>query len=82
VDILNKAKEQTERDKRFERRQKLFHILQAILSGELDSSKAPLSKLFNQRVPRLEYVSPNDRSTYNSRYMELQEMLSGTPFYE
>lgn len=79
--LLEEAKETVERRRRSDRRQKLFHILELILDGKIDSSKVPLSKIFNQLGPRQQYVSPKDRASYNSGYMEAHEMLAGTPFY-
>ncbi len=78
---LEEAKEAMERRRRSDRRQKLFHILELILDGKIDSSKTPLADIFNQRGPRQSYVSPKNRSTHNYGYMELDEMLAGTPFY-
>jgi hypothetical protein len=78
---LEEAKEAAERRRRSDRRQKLFHILELILDGKIDSSKTPLAELFNQREPRQSYVSPKNRATHNYGYMEINEMLAGTPFY-
>lgn len=78
---IEKAKEVMERRKRSARRQKLFHILELILDGKIDSSKTPLARIFNQMGPRQQYVSPRDRGMHNSGYMEVDEMLAGTPFY-
>lgn len=78
---LEKAKDEIEKRLRTERRQKLFHIIEMILDGKIDSSKTPLNKIFNPKVPRQRYVSPKDRSSYNYGYMELDEMMAGTPFY-
>jgi hypothetical protein len=80
-DTLEEAKEAIERRRRSDRRQRLFHILELILDGKIDSSKTPLADIFNQRGPRQVYVSPKDRATRNYGYMELNEMLAGTPFY-
>lgn len=72
-----------ERRRRSDRRQKLFRILEMILGGKLDSSKEPQAAIFNpNEPPRKTYVSPKDRSGYNYGYMEMNEMLAGTPFYE
>jgi len=69
----------TDREKRrerMERRMRLIKILQAILSGKIDSKHAPVSQLVNGRtIPRAEYVSPGDRSQYNYGYMEIGERL-------
>lgn len=80
-DIIEEAKEAMQRRKRSARRQKLFHILELILDGKIDSSKTPLAAIFNQDGPRQRYVSPKDRGTHNYGYMEVDEMLAGTPFY-
>jgi hypothetical protein len=80
-DTLEEAKEAVERRRRSDRRQWLFHILELILDGKIDSSKTPLADIFNQRGPRQSYVSPKDRATRNYGYMEFNEMLAGTPFY-
>lgn len=79
---IEEAKEALQRRRRSERRQKLFHIIELILDGKIDSSKTPLADIFNQRGPRQSYVSPKDRSSHNYGYMESDEMLAGTPFYE
>ena len=77
---LERAEKQTERRERMKRRKKLLSILQAILSGEIDSTKMPVDEYFNMNnTPRMEYVGPKDRSQYNYRYMEVDEMLAGTP---
>lgn len=78
---LARAEDEVERSLRTERRQKLFHLIEMILDGKIDSSKVPLQKIFNQRGPRQRYVSPKDRGSYNYGYMELDEMMAGTPFY-
>jgi hypothetical protein len=78
---IDKAKEVMERRERSARRQKLFRILELILEGKIDSSKTPLARIFNQQGPRQQYVSPKDRATHNNGYMEVDEMLAGTPFY-
>jgi hypothetical protein len=77
---LEQAEKQTQRRERMKRRKKLMRVLHAILSGEIDSQKVPIDEYFNvQYSPRGEYVSPRDRSQYNYRYMEIDEMLAGTP---
>jgi hypothetical protein len=78
---IEKAQEVMARRKRSERRQKLFQILELILEGKIDSSKTPMARIFNQQGPRQQYVSPKDRGMHNSGYMEVDEMLAGTPFY-
>jgi hypothetical protein len=83
-DSIGKAKEVMERRRRSERRQRLFHLLELILEGKIDSSKTPLAKIFEPNPlqgTRQRYVSPKDRSTHNYGYMETDEMLAGTPFY-
>ena len=79
-DSIGQAESVIERQKRSERRQKLFHLIQMILDGKVDSSKTPLAAIFNQMGPRQRYVSPKDRGTYNSGEMEWGEMLAGNPF--
>lgn len=81
VDTLEEAEEVIERRRRSDRRQKLFHILELILDGKIDSSKTPLADIFNQRGPRQSYISPKNRASHNYGYMEASEMLAGTPFY-
>lgn len=78
---IEEAKDLMEKRRKTERRQKLFQILELILEGKIDSSKTPLAKIFNQTGPRKQYVSPQDRASHNYGYMELDEMLAGTPFY-
>lgn len=78
---LEEAKEAMERRRRSERRQKLFQIMELILDGKIDSSKTPLARIFNQDGPRQKYVSTKDRASNNSGYMQMNEMLAGTPYY-
>lgn len=78
---IDEAENFMERTKRSERRQKLFDIINGILSGKINSSRTPLHKIFNQKGPRKTYISPKDRATYNYGYMEESEMSAGTPFY-
>ena len=62
------------------RRQKLFKILKLIADGEFDASKIPFDLLYQAHSgPRQEYISPKDRDTYNSGYMEVSEMMSSSP---
>jgi hypothetical protein len=75
TDFVEKAKEAMERRRRSERRQKLFHLLELIMAGKIDSSKTPLARIFNtMKGPRQEYVSPENRGSYNYGYMETDEM--------
>ena len=77
---LEQAEKQTKRRDRMKRRKKLLDILQAILSGDIDSKKVPEDEYFNMNnTPRMEYIGPRERSQYNNRYMEIDEMLAGTP---
>ena len=78
---IDKAKKLMERRQEAKRRQKLFHILELIIDGKIDSSKVNIGKIYNQKGPRQTYVSPKDRASYNYGYMEVDEMLAGTPFY-
>ena len=41
-----------------------------LYSGKLDSSKYPKDPLFEQSAPRFDYVGPQDRSAFNSGYMD------------
>ena len=82
MDTVEKAKEVMERRRRSDRRQKLFHILELILDGKIDSSNTPLAQIFNQSGPRQKYVSPKDRGSYNYGYMQSDEMSAGTPFVD
>jgi len=76
---IDSAMRKSRRERRRFRRKRLKMLLEAIESGKLDSNKETLGLLFNQKVPRQQYVSPGDRSTYNSGYMQIDEMLAGTP---
>ena len=80
TDSIGQAESVLDRQRRSERRQKLFHLIQMILDGKIDSSKTPLAGIFNQDGPRQKYVSPKDRSDYNYGYMNLNEQLVGNPF--
>jgi hypothetical protein len=77
---IDTTKKYIEKQEKTKRRQKLFQILEGILSGKMDSSKTPLARIFNQNLPRQQYVSPKDRSTFNYGYMDSSEMQAGTPF--
>jgi len=81
-DSVEKAQETVERRKRSERRQKLFQILEMILSGKIDASKTPLARIFNQDGPRQQYVSPKNRADFNYGYMESNETLVRNPFVQ
>ena len=71
---LEEAIKDVQENERVARRQKLFQILDAVLSGRLEVSNTPLAKIFNQSGPRKEYISPKDRGTFNSGYMDIGEM--------
>lgn len=60
------------------RRQLLLRILALIEQGAFSSGKKPEDLLFNTKQPREEYISPADRDSYNSGYMEIGEMMAGT----
>jgi hypothetical protein len=79
---LDIAKKKIERRKRLKRRKSLLSLLQDISDGTLNTRKEPLSWIFNQEGPRNQYISPQDRGTYNYGYMEEKEMLAGTPYQE
>ena len=77
---VDAAERQMKRRERMRRRAKLLRILQAILSGKIDSKKGPVDSIFNvQYSPRMEYQSPRERDRYDHRNMEVGEMLAGTP---
>ena len=75
-----KVVEKVNRRKKMKRRQRLMHLINLILGGQINSAKKPMSRLFNQKAPRFEYTSPSERSQYNYGYMEADEMMAGTPF--
>lgn len=77
MDFIDDAEKAVERRKRSERRQKLFDIIQLILSGKIDSSETPLAGIFNQQGPRQTYVSPQNRGGYNYGYMQDSELPIG-----
>ncbi len=61
------------RDKR-NRRLRLLAILKAISEGKIDSSKYPIDEIFaNEVSPRMQYLSPLERSTYNYGFMDSYE---------
>lgn len=78
---IEDAKKLIDSQIRSDRRRKLFEIINMIFNNQIDSSKKPMSDIFNQLGPRQRYVSPKERSTHNYGYMEMDEMLAGTPFY-
>jgi len=65
-----------------EHRRQLLEILKQISSGEIDIDNVPLDKLFTSYMhakspnagPRREYISPEDRNSYNYGYMTLPEV--------
>jgi hypothetical protein len=78
---IDEAQDMVSRHDRLKRREKLFRILQLIMSGKIDSSKIPMDRIFNQLGPRQQYVSPKDRGSDNYGYMVGDETLGGTSFY-
>lgn len=72
---VDKSIEIMERRRRSDRRQRLFQILELILSGKVDSSKTPLAAIFDQKGPRQSYISPKDRGSYNYGYMDLDGLI-------
>lgn len=65
-----------------------MELLKELEEGMLDSSIYPLDELFSIETPertqllmgpRNEYKSPLDRSSYDSGYIKVHEMLAGTP---
>jgi hypothetical protein len=78
---IDEAQNMVSRSNRLKRREKLFKILQLIMSGKIDSSKISMDKIFSQLGPRQEYISPKDRGSDNYGYMIGDETLGGTSFY-
>lgn len=77
---LKKAESLMRKERRRRRQKRLNSLLKAIKDGDIDSKKVPVDELFNNKIaPRQQYISPDDRSSYNYQYMELDEMLAGTP---
>jgi len=64
---------------RARRKQLLLKLIQQISKGKFDNTPVLLDKLYSNKPPREQYISPRDRSTYNYGYMELDEMGAGTP---
>ena len=80
---MRDIEETVDRAEKRKRRKALLHLIQAILSGKIDSSKIPLDRLFRLNTgPTREYISPKDRNHNNYRYMEIGEMMAGTPNYK
>lgn len=78
---MRDVEESVERKEKRKRRQALLRLVQAILSGKIDSRKIPLDELFRLHSgPTREYISPKDRNHNNYRYMEIGEMMAGTPY--
>lgn len=71
MDFQNKIK----RQERLKKRQQLRLIIEAVLTGRFYSGKEQLNTLFTQNPPRLEYISPADRSSYNSGYITSRELI-------
>jgi hypothetical protein len=78
-----------------ERRRLLLALIHQILSGDVDSTQEPIDRLYQMDTsfrdmiqagpdsllngPRPHYISPEERSSYNSGYMWIGEMGAGTP---
>jgi len=63
-----------------QRRSRLMKLIELIENGEFDASKIPLDSLYSTHdKPRQEYISPEDRNTYNYGYMEVGEMMASSP---
>lgn len=75
VEYLEKMMERRDLSKR---RELLLKILSLIEEGAFSSGKTPEDQLFTARIdsPREQYISPADRDTYNSGYMEINEMMA------
>jgi hypothetical protein len=87
-DLEETAEGLAQKLRRRDRRRKLLALIHQILSGEIDSTQGPIDKLFQmdtsfrdmlQNGPRPHYISPEERSSYNSGYMKIDEMNAGTP---
>jgi len=72
--------ETVNKNEKRKRRKALLQLIQAVLSGEIDSTKMPVDELLRLHTgPTREYISPRDRNHNNYRYMEIGEMMAGTP---
>ena len=87
-DFEETAESLAKKKRKKERRKKLLALIHQILSGQFDSKQEPADDLFQmdtssrdmiQSGPRPHYVSPRDRSSYNSGYMTISEIGAGTP---
>ena len=77
---MRDVEEKGERNEKCKRRKALLRLIQIILGGEFDSSKIPLDEILRLHSgPTREYISPKDRNHNNYRYMEIGEMMAGTP---
>ena len=66
------TQEETESVEAFKKRKRsrLLNLLKMLYSGQLNSKKSPQGLLFDQSPPRYKYVGPQDRSSFNSGYMD------------
>jgi hypothetical protein len=62
--------EKEEKRRKRQRRLRLLAILKLVSEGKIDSAKYPIDELFAHEVsPRMQYLSPLERSDYNYGYM-------------
>ena len=82
VDVLEKAKESVEISESKKRLKSLKALIKAILSGKYRDRTlkiAPYEETEARYSPRQEYVSPEERGTYNPPgVMRIDEMMAGT----
>ena len=83
----NSAKKALESQRR-KRRMLLLKLINDILSGNFNAEQPSKDDLYSLHTsvrdqylhgPRPHYISPEDRSTYNSGYMQMDEMTAGDP---
>jgi hypothetical protein len=69
-----------EKRRRLLRKLLLRRLIKNILEGKVRTIPVPEGLLYNQLGgTRRQYYAPNERSSYNYGYMEIDEMGSGSP---
>lgn len=69
-----------EKRRRLIRKILLNRLIKNILEGKMEVIPVPKGVLYNENGgARHQYFAPLDRSSYNYGYMEIDELLAGSP---
>jgi hypothetical protein len=63
-------------------REEILEILSLFFEGKLSSRKKPFSKILQHKGPRANFTTPQERGGHNYGYMQIDELLAGTPFVD